>query len=141
MKKKRINIGGIRREQIVEAAIAVIAERGIQHLSLSEIEKRADMSRGQLTYYFPAKEDILLAVFDRVIELMYQRIGTPSGEQEAGGWAWVQHLLDKLIVQGPVSPEFSCLQYTFLSQLATAKTIAAGWPPSMKNGAATWRPV
>ncbi len=67
MKPARIDIGSIRRDQIVEAAVAVIAERGLQNLSLSEIEKKAVMSRGQLTYYFPTKESILLAVFDRLV--------------------------------------------------------------------------
>jgi AcrR family transcriptional regulator len=119
MKNRRIDIAAIRRAQIVEAAVAVIAEQGLQNLSLSEIETRAGMSRGQLTYYFPAKEDILLAVFDRLLELMYQRVGTPAGQggQEAGGWDWVQHLFASLLSGPPVSPEFGCLQYTFLSQI------------------------
>lgn len=122
MKNGRVDIGRIRREQIVEAAVAVIAEKGLPNLSLSEIENKAGMSRGQLTYYFPAKEDILLAVFDRLVELMYQRIGTPGGNgdghEEESGWAWTGHLLDKLLARHPVSPEFNCLQYTFLSQMA-----------------------
>src|SRR5438445_8446090 len=119
MKNPRIDIASIRREQIIEAAVAVIAEQGLQNLSLSEIEKKAGMSRGQLTYYFPAKEDILLAVFDRLLQLMYQRIGTPEGENatDAGGWEWIQHLLAKLLSQPPTSSDFHCLQYTFLSQI------------------------
>src|SRR5437016_10123156 len=122
MKSQRIDVGAIRREQIVEAAVSVITEQGLQNLSLSEIEKKAGMSRGQLTYYFPAKEDILLAVFDRLVQLMYARIGTPAdatGDRayEESGWEWVQHLLDKLVTQPPISPEFGCLQYTFLSQI------------------------
>ena len=59
--------------------VAVIAEQGLHNLSLSEIENKAGMKRGQLTYYFRHKEDILLAVFDRVIQLMYQRLGRPPG--------------------------------------------------------------
>src|ERR1700756_582583 len=116
MKQTRIDIGSIRREQIVEAAVTVIAEQGLQNLSLSEIEKKAAMSRGQLTYYFPAKEDILLAVFDRLLELMYKRIGTPAGQasEQASGWAWVQHLLGTVPDQPEASPEFHCLQYAFL---------------------------
>jgi AcrR family transcriptional regulator len=119
MKSPRIDIASIRREQIVEAAVAVITEQGLQNLSLSEIENRAGMSRGQLTYYFPAKEDILLAVFDRLVLLIHERIGTPSGQAQAqpSGWGWVRHLLEKLLTQPPVSPEFGCLQYTFLSQI------------------------
>ena len=54
----RVDVSAIRKQQIVEAAVAVIDEQGVQHLSLSEIEKRAGMSRGQLTYYFPTKEDL-----------------------------------------------------------------------------------
>src|SRR5438128_11807903 len=119
MKNSRVDIGSIRREEIVEAAAAVIAERGIQNLSLSEIEKKAGMSRGQLTYYFRAKEDILLAVFDRLVLLTYERIGTPQGQasrETASGWDWVKHLLETLLGRPAVSPEFECLQYTFLSQ-------------------------
>jgi AcrR family transcriptional regulator len=145
MKSRRIDIASIRREEIVEAAMSVITERGLQALSLSEIEKRAGMSRGQLTYYFPAKEDILLAVFDRVVALMHQRIGTPSGKEEsaAGGWEWVRHLLHKVVTQPPVSPEFGCLQYTFLSQIGHRKdfrkrlaTLYESWRTNMAQGLA-----
>jgi AcrR family transcriptional regulator len=108
-----------RRNEIVQAAIAVIAEQGIQNLSLSAIEKKADMSRGQLTYYFPAKEDILLAVFERLVDLMHERVGKPTGPAgtENDSWSWVRHLLHVIVTQAPVSPEFGCLQYTFLSQI------------------------
>ena len=119
MKSQRIDIASIRREQIVEAAVSVITEQGIQNLSLSEIEKKAGMSRGQLTYYFPAKEDILLAVFDRLVQRIHERVGKPEGKNSdsQSGWKWVEHLLNRLIIQPPVSPEFGCLQYTFLSQI------------------------
>lgn len=114
-----MGIAGLRREQIIEAAVAVIVEEGIQNLSLSAIEHRAGMSRGQLTYYFHAKEDILLAVFDRLVQLIHQRVGTPDGADcsRAGGWDWVRHLLETLLTRPPVSPEFDGLQYTFLSQI------------------------
>jgi AcrR family transcriptional regulator len=120
-KPKRGDVAAERRGQIVEAAVAVIAEQGIQNLSLSEIEKKAGMARGHLTYYFPAKEDILLAVFDHLLTLMYQRVGTPKGADccpaLSSGWEWVRHLLGMVLLRPPASPEFHCLQYTFLSQI------------------------
>src|SRR5436190_7797232 len=99
MKSPRIDIASIRKEQIVEAAVAVIAEQGLHHLSLSEIEKKAGMSRGQLTYYFPTKESILLALFDHLLLLMYQRLGRPAGQAESeaacatatGAWEIIRH--------------------------------------------------
>ena len=130
MKSSRIDVARIRREQIVEAAVAVIAEQGLPNLSLSEIENRAGMSRGQLTYYFPTKEAILLAVFDHLLQLMYERLGHPpaavankasaqpsAGECQVGAWEILQHLFDALLLRPPVSPEFHALQYTFLSQI------------------------
>jgi AcrR family transcriptional regulator len=143
MKQTRIDIGSIRREQIVEAAVAVIAEQGLQNLSLSEIEKKADMSRGQLTYYFPAKEDILLAVFDRLLQLSYQRIGTPAGAAcgEASGWDWVRHLMEKLVGEPSPNPQFGILQYAFLSQIGHREdfrrrlaTLYEEWRSQMAEG-------
>ena len=37
MSANRVDVGSIRREQIVDAAIVVIAEQDIQRLSLSEV--------------------------------------------------------------------------------------------------------
>ncbi len=123
MKTPRIDVGSIRREQIVQAAVSIIAEQGLQNLSLSEIEKKAGMSRGQLTYYFHTKEDILLAVFDRLIEMMHERAGHGRADgagpcaSGAEGWDRLSFLLKKLLLEPPAFPEFGPLQYTFLSQM------------------------
>jgi AcrR family transcriptional regulator len=122
MKSPRIDVGGMRKQQIVEAAIAIINEQGLQNLSLSEIEKKAGMSRGQLTYYFPAKEDILVAVFDHLIRIMRERAEAAHGE---GGpcplpppsWERATLLLGKMLTQPPSMPELGSLQYTFLAQV------------------------
>jgi AcrR family transcriptional regulator len=120
MHQERIDVGRIRREQIVEAAVAVITEEGLQNLSLSAIEKRAGMSRGQLTYYFPAKEDILLAVFDRLLQLLKERARAETSTPcHAGGTPWdrLRHFLTYVLLDPPSMPEFHALQYTFLSQI------------------------
>src|SRR5437773_11417054 len=119
MKSQRIDIASIRREQIVEAAVAVIARQGLQNLSLSEIEKQAGMSRGQLTYYFPAKEDILLAVFDHLLKLMYDRARERSDGESAAEcagddlWTFLERLLGHVLGSPWTNPEFHALQYTF----------------------------
>src|SRR5262249_997157 len=115
MHQERIDVGRIRREQIVEAAVAVITAQGLQNLSLSAIEKRAGMSRGQLTYYFPAKEDILLAVFDHLLSLLKERARTATSTPcHLGGSAWdrLRHFLTYVVLDPPSMPEFHALQYT-----------------------------
>ncbi len=120
MTTPRLGIARIRREQVVDAAVTIIAEQGIQNLSLSEIEKKVGMSRGQLMYYFKTKEDILLAVFDRLLLLMCQQHGEPENHPFAG-MKWlevIRHLLGVVMKQPPDEPAFAALQYTFLSQIS-----------------------
>jgi AcrR family transcriptional regulator len=149
MRTPRIDVGRIRREQIVEAAVAIIAEQGLQNLSLSEIETRAGMSRGQLTYYFKTKESILLAVFDRLVQEMCQRIGTPGGDQPCAAVGFAErfgHLLRAMLAEPPVSPEFNCLQFTFLAQIGhrddfrrRLADLYEGWRGRMAQGLAQAR--
>jgi AcrR family transcriptional regulator len=120
MRKPHEDIGPQRRAQIVEAAVAVIAEKGLDKLSLSRIEQKAGMSRGQLTYYFASKEEILLAVFDRMLEMMRQRVGAERGAAApcaATGWERMQGLLNWFILRPPDDPGFHALQHTFLAQI------------------------
>ncbi len=121
----RIDIASIRRAQIVEAATAVIAEKGLQHLSLSEIENKVGMSRGQLTYYFKAKEEILLAVFDRLVQRMHEQHDGANGAKSDGAkpcWLpglepMMRWILQAILTKPDPHPEFHCLQFTFLSQI------------------------
>src|SRR5262245_31875438 len=119
MAKRQGDVRVKRRAQIIDAAVAIIAEEGLQHLSLSAIEGRAGMSRGQLTYYFPAKEDILLAVFDRLLEMLHERAqggkapgnGQPSPcAPGAAGWGRLRRFLEFLVLTPPEAPEFHSLQ-------------------------------
>src|SRR2546423_6915036 len=77
-----------RREQVIDAAIEIIATEGIHRLSLGNIEERVKMARGHLTYYFPSKEDILLAVFDRMLERMIAEAMKEDGPKPGTGRAW-----------------------------------------------------
>ncbi len=113
----------LRREQVLDAADAVIAGEGIHRLSLGRIEEKAGMSRGQLTYYFPTKEDILLAVFDRLLSRMIALMRASDGPKPMTGQAWacVQYMFARhLAADGPPADgaNFPSLVYTFLAQMS-----------------------
>ena len=123
----RIDVARIRREQILKAAVDIIVEQGLQNLSLSRIEQRTGMKRGQLTYYFKTWEAILLAVFDRLLLLMCQKMHETSGDplpppDEKFGvapvWEGVQKLLQMVLGPVPLGVPFHALQYTFLAQIS-----------------------
>lgn len=131
-----------RRDEIVTAATEIIASEGLHRLSLARIEARTGMTRGQLTYYFPAKESILLAVFDRMLERMIAAAMADMAAQKVpsdgpgAGWARVQHGLGRLLGDRPVGEKDTLgpLVHTFMAQVEhrpdyKAKLAAAnaGW--------------
>jgi len=48
------------RDRVLQAALDLITEAGIDQVRLAEIARRANMSSGQVMYYFTSKEHILL---------------------------------------------------------------------------------
>jgi len=110
-----------RRDEIMDAVEAIIAELGIDELSLSKIEDRAEMSRGQLTYYFPTRESILLAVYDRMLRRMIRAFLAGDGPKPMTGHAWDCFrfaLNNHLQPDGhPRGKELFTLLFTFLARI------------------------
>jgi AcrR family transcriptional regulator len=113
-----------RRDEIVTAATDIIASVGLHKLSLKRIEKQCRMSRGQLTYYFRSKEDILLAVFDRMlVGMIREAIATAerSGVARPGEGAVldrVRHGFGRMMDGGGADQtELHALVHTFMAQV------------------------
>ncbi|MFM9277518.1 TetR/AcrR family transcriptional regulator [Paenibacillus jiagnxiensis] len=59
MENKQYLIADARREQIIKAAIVVLAEIGYHSTSLSKIANKANISTGLISYHFSGKEDLM----------------------------------------------------------------------------------
>ena len=57
----------LRRAQIVEVARRIVAERGLEALTIGALERELDFSRGVITYHFRNKDDIVHAVLDDTV--------------------------------------------------------------------------
>lgn len=57
---KREQLRGERRRQILEAALAVFAEKGFNAANVSDVAARAGVSQGGIYWYFESKEDLLI---------------------------------------------------------------------------------
>ncbi|OZC95468.1 hypothetical protein CH275_27255 [Rhodococcus sp. 06-235-1A] len=68
-------IQNARREQLIECAVDVIAEAGVEKASFVRIAERAGISRGVISYHFGTREELL----DGVVQLVYA-----LGEREVG---------------------------------------------------------
>jgi AcrR family transcriptional regulator len=58
-----------RRNQILEAAIAVFAEKGFHRATTKDIAGRAGIAEGTIYNYFGSKDDLLIGVMARLTEL------------------------------------------------------------------------
>lgn len=59
-----------KRQRIVEAAIAVFAEKGFHSARVSDIARRAGVADGTIYLYFHNKDDLLLSIFEEKMELL-----------------------------------------------------------------------
>lgn len=127
------DVARLRREQVLEAAEAIVASEGLPKLSLGRIERRTKMSRGQLTYYFPTKEAILIALFERMLRRMLaEAMADPAAPQPGTGRAWecATFAFTRKLDQPPTSRDFLSLLYTFLAQMNHREDFRrrlAGW--------------
>ncbi|MDX1931409.1 MAG: helix-turn-helix domain-containing protein [Capsulimonadales bacterium] len=68
------------REQILNAALELFAERGYQATTLRDIAARADVALGLTYRYFPSKEAFVIALYERLVtELEEEAALLPPG--------------------------------------------------------------
>jgi TetR/AcrR family transcriptional regulator, fatty acid metabolism regulator protein len=63
-----------RRDQLVDCMIDAIVQAGYPRASVAEVARRAGVSKGVVTYHFPAKDDLIQAVIGDVIAEMAQYV-------------------------------------------------------------------
>src|SRR3990172_9488420 len=68
--------GSERRERVMEAALGVIAERGLAATRMSDISERAGMSSGHVLYYFRSKDRVLMEALRHVEDRMREEAET-----------------------------------------------------------------
>lgn len=64
MSKKEIST----KDKIIDKAIELFNEQGIEYVGVRELAKALNMKGGNITYYFPTKDDIIMEVANRLTE-------------------------------------------------------------------------
>src|SRR5688572_4950458 len=80
-----------RKNQILDAATLVFAEKGFHATTIGEIAKRAGIAHGTIYNYFDTKPALLLGVFERMRDTVVQTV--PSLPQDLDGRAFIYTLL------------------------------------------------
>jgi AcrR family transcriptional regulator len=94
---KKVERGRATREQLIEIATRLFAERGYEDTSIEAVLQEADVSRGALYHHFSGKESLFEAVHEAVVTkieheyvLATEGVDDPVAVLHAGARTWVR---------------------------------------------------
>src|SRR5216684_3853223 len=93
------------RDRILKAALDLIIEVGIDQVRLAEIARRANMSSGQVMYYFSSKEHILLETL-AWREHQDTRRRRASVGKVTGAWQQLERFIDHYLPSNLADPSW-----------------------------------
>ena len=67
--RRRRRDGEARREAVLDAALDIFSTVGLHGASIDQIAERAGLSKTNLLYYFPSKEELYVAVLRRMLDV------------------------------------------------------------------------
>ena len=128
----------IRREEIVQAALQVVGEKGVHGLTITEIAGRAGMSDANIYRHFKGKQEILQALGDFIgVVVMDKAAIIEAGKGTALEKLKVIFLSHAaLIAANPGLPRFMFSEEIHLGDPQLAKSIAdkmAGYIKTLSN--------
>ncbi|HZC85386.1 MAG TPA: helix-turn-helix domain-containing protein [Steroidobacteraceae bacterium] len=90
-----------RRAELLDAAESLYAQHGWEAVTMDQVARTARLSRALLYVYFRDKEDLLFAIGERAMKLLYQRFaaaletpGSGRDKVEAIGRAYMGYALE-----------------------------------------------
>ena len=71
--------GAERRDQILDAANALFAERGYEDVSIEDIASSAGVTRGLVHHYFGGRKEVYIALLERLGAVREEQLRPPVG--------------------------------------------------------------
>ena len=80
MNIKKVEKSTAKRQQILDSAVAVFAEKGFYNAKVTDIAHKAGVAHGTVYLYFQTKEDILIQIFEEkfeeLVSYIFMEVGT-----------------------------------------------------------------
>lgn len=109
--RRRRKDGEARREAILDAGLEVFSSLGLHGASVEQLAERAGISKTNLLYYFPSKEELYLAVLRRVLDVWLDPLQALDANSEPAE-ALSAYIRTKLILSrdAPQASRLFCLE-------------------------------
>ncbi len=113
----RLDVSEERKDQIMNAAEGVFSQKGFNDARMDDIAEETGLSKGALYLYFKSKEDLVIAILDRMFKQVFQRLEarktTESSATEAM-WSFTEDAIrdyKKMVRMMPIAYEFLALVF------------------------------
>jgi AcrR family transcriptional regulator len=107
------------REQILDAAEAVVIERGVKDMTLEAVAARAGLSKGGLLYHFPSKDAIVQGMVSRIAAIVEQRFTLELSIEPSGQGRHARTLLRLMLdTEGSLFPRLQRVAAPLLAAMA-----------------------
>ena len=93
VKKTRLARRAERKVRLLDAAIAVIAHKGLIGITMNDIAREAGCSYGVVAFHYKSKDGVLLAALDKLVE-EYERIWKEHAAAGTGPAVQLRAMLD-----------------------------------------------
>ena len=87
------------KEQIIKLASALIQEKGFSTFSYDDIAKPLQITKAAVHYHFETKEDLGIAVCEKVSEgmhILYERNVLKIKQQDGTPWGFIEDILEMI---------------------------------------------
>lgn len=81
------------RENIIDAAMAIVRNRGVGRLTLDEAAREAGVSKGGVLYHFKSKDDLIRGMVQRLIDQCEQLSSEYYRRLPEGPYRWARALV------------------------------------------------
>ena len=108
----RPDIKGERKNQILDAAMSVFAQKGFHQARMDDIVEQSGLSKGTIYWYFKSKDEIIATIMGRIFETEFESLqGLLEEDSSAGSKIkkfinMAQYDVENMLLQTPLTYEF-----------------------------------
>ncbi len=111
-----------REAALTDALLGIVAERGLDQVSVREVASAAGVSIGTVQHYFPTKDDMLAAAFTEVVRRIRQRLTSICASPDAR--RTISAVLQELLPLDGKRAAEARIQLAFAARAATSPALA-----------------
>jgi AcrR family transcriptional regulator len=86
----RPDVSDQRKDQILNAAEQVFTKKGLDQTRMDDIAKKTGLSKGTLYLYFKSKDDLIIAILDRIFQGAFKQLDARKKDQLSAAEAVAQ---------------------------------------------------